>query len=347
MNKIINSIMTTVCLVTMLSACAPVKWQAPVENQADYLVWPPPPNPARVKYLGEMTAFVPTGESFKTIVFGKGESGKIIKPVAIAVGADGRIAIADTAREGVHLFIPQNQKYLLLSEFAGTKMNSPVSVTFDGDMGLYISDSSLAKVLYFDTDGKFVREITKAGRRNLLRPTGIVYHPQDDRLYLLDTMAHEMHIYSGSGEYISSFGKRGTAFGEFNMPTHIASNQLNAIFVNDAMNFRIQYFSPSDMSGGKFGNHGDGSGDFAMPKGVAVDRAGTIYVAETLFDLIQVFDIDGRYLMSLGSKGTEPGEFWMPSGIFIDRMSKLYVCDTYNNRIQLFQLLFPESEGVQ
>ena len=308
------------------------------------LVWPPPPNPMRAKYLGEISSFVQTGKSLKTAIFGKGDYGAIIKPVAVSVGMDGRIAIADPARGGVHLFVPQEQRYQLLRGDTSTKLVSPVSVAFVGRR-LFVSDSELNKVLIFNQKGGLQGAISSAGSSEFRRPTGLAYNDETDQLYVVDTLANKVHIFSGVGKYIESFGARGTLDGEFNMPTHITLDRNGLIYVTDAMNFRLQVFKPSMDFIKVFGHHGNGSGDFAMPKGVAVDRKGIIYVVETLFDLIQVFGLDGEYLLSIGSKGQGPGEFWLPSGLFIDRNNKLYVCDTFNNRIQLFQLMVPGMGG--
>lgn len=332
--------------IALLASCAPIKWEASVIKKID-LVLPPPPNPERVKYLGELTAFTATGQSLKTIIFGKNDDGRILQPVAIAVAEDGRMAIADSKGQGVHFYVPHEQKYLFLSMAGQERMVSPVSVIFDAEMRVYISDSGQGKVYIYDADGLFVQKISMAGLEPLKRPTGLMYHKQQDLLYVVDTKAHKVHIFDSNVAYQSSFGERGVQDGEFNLPTHIASDFKGNIYVNDAMNFRLQIFSPPDQFLRKFGTHGDGSGNFAMAKGVAVDRGGIIYVAETLFDLIQVFGTHGDYLMSIGSKGSEAGQFWMPSGLFIDKSNILYVCDTYNKRIQLFQLLGDAAGGFE
>ena len=335
-----------VSLLFLLNSCVAAKWEAKIDSLGEFS-WPPPPNPLRVKYVGELASFSQTGKSLKSIIFGKSDSGKLHKPVAISLGQDGRIAIADLKRKGVHLFIPSSEKYKFLSSFNKIDLTAPVSVVFDNDLRLYISDSGLAKVLIFDSDGKFLSEITHAGSERLKRPTGIAFHSQLDIIYLVDTLAHKVHIYDSDGNYKKSFGKRGTGDGEFNLPTHIAVGRNGKVYVNDAMNFRAQVFSPPSIFLAKFGVHGNGSGDFAMPKGIAVDRDENIYVAETLFDLVQVFNLGGDFLLSIGAKGEKPGEFWMPSGLFIDRYEKLYICDTYNSRVQIFQLVDRALGGVE
>lgn len=325
-------------LFLSLAACAPVKWDVVLSEPAQ-LSWPPMPNPKKIEYLGGLRQFTPVGRSLSTIIFGQRPAGTIVKPVAIAVGADGRMAIADAGKRGVHFYVPSQQKYVLLSKAGEEDFLSPVSVMFDSNLNLLVSDSMLANVFVFNENGRYTKEIIPPKSHAFARPTGLAYHESaENRLYVIDSKTNQVAIFNNQGQYLNSFGKRGLGKGDLNIPTHIASGADGKIYINDAMNFRAQVFTPQGNFISMFGHHGDGSGDFAMPKGIAADRQGTIYVAEMLFDTVQLFSPQGDYLLSLGSQGTGPAEFWMPSGIFIDRDNKLYVCDTYNQRIQIFQL---------
>jgi DNA-binding beta-propeller fold protein YncE len=325
--------------ILLLAACAPVKWAMVRDKTAD-LKWPTPPNPVKVVYNGEISGFRPTGKSLFTQLFGRGKGGEIIKPVAVAVGGDGRIAIADAALMAVHLFVPTQQKYILLTHAGSKRLQSPVSVVFTRDLKLFVSDSVLRKVFLFNMAGKLEKVLDAVGNGTFIRPTGLTIRPDNNYLYVADAGSHRLEIFDPEGAYAGSFGKRGVGKGEFNFPTHLASDYKGQIYINDAMNFRVQVLSDKNKVSAMFGRHGNGSGDFAMSKGIAVDRHGTIYVVDTLFDRVQLFNIQGDYLMSFGGRGTAAGQFWLPSGVFIDDYhQQMYVCDTYNKRVQVFDLL--------
>ncbi|MBA3015160.1 MAG: 6-bladed beta-propeller [Proteobacteria bacterium] len=331
-------------LAVAVTACAPVKWDTVLEEPAK-LSWPPSPNPKKIEYLGTLHEFTPVGRSLRTVVFGQNPANELVKPVAISVGSDGRMAIADAGMQGVHFFIPGQQKYLLLTKAGEVGLQSPVSVIFDERLNLVVSDSTLAKIFVFDADGKYVKEIIPPKSQSFVRPTGIAYSKVNGQLYVVDSKQNQIVTFNDQGRYVQSFGKRGAGKGELNIPTHIATDSTGKVYVNDAMNFRAQIFDARGDFVTMFGHHGDGSGDFAMPKGVAVDQSGTIYVAETLFDAVQLFSAQGDYLLTLGSQGLGPAEFWMPTGLFVDHDDKLYICDTYNQRIQIFQLYGTEGGG--
>ncbi len=261
-----------------------------------------------------------------------------MQPVAIAIAKDGRIAIADWKRKGVHLFLPDQKKYLFLYKAEkDQEIQSPVSVAF-GNMELYVSDSALQKVLVYDRNGTFLKSIDGVGTQPFGRPTGLSFQENGGLLHVADTTRNCIHVFDIDHGHVRSIGSRGAGIGGLNFPTSIALDSRGRLFINDTMNFRVQIYDPGKGFVAAFGRHGDGSGDFAMPKGLAVDRWGVIYVADSLFDAVQLFDQSGHFLLTIGSQGTGAGEFWMPSGLFIDDRDRLYVCDTYNGRIQIFQL---------
>lgn len=341
MNSLPKLCATFSCLLLcalMLNACAPARWM-PISERKLEITWPSPPNPPRVHYLGEISGFQQYSKNLSSMITGKSRDGNIVKPVAIAVGPEDRMAIADQGREGIHLYIPATQEYQFIYMAGEEKIHTPVGLTFDNESRLYVTDSQLKKILVFDASGEHITSIGRAGKETLKRPTGITFNTFDKRLYVSDSLMHQILIFSLHGEFLGHIGgSRGEGKGSFNFPTHLGTDYNGNVYVTDSMNFRAQIFSPASNKWQQFGKHGDGAGDFASPKGIDVDSNSIIYIAETLFDSIQLFDREGTFLLTVGSQGSGPGEFWMPSGLFIDHKDRLYVCDTYNQRIQFFQL---------
>jgi DNA-binding beta-propeller fold protein YncE len=325
-------------VILLLGGCAPMKWEMVGADKRE-IAWPPPSHPQKISYIRELTGFQQAGQTMSSLLFGRKISGKIIKPVAIAVGPKGQMAIADQGRKGIHLFYQDSQRYLFLLTAGNEIIKSPAGLAFDDEGALFITDSLSRKIYVFDNDGAFRMSITMAGDEPLLRPTGIVFNRVDKRLYVADTKRHQLLIYNRLGGFVGRIGSRGTAAGSFNFPTHLATDRSGNIYVTDSMNFRAQIFSLELNTWKTFGRHGNGTGDFASPKGIGVDSNGVIYIAETLFDTVQLFNSYGIYLLGLGSQGNDPGQFYMPSALFVDDSDKLYVCDTYNQRIQMFQLI--------
>jgi len=331
-------------LAAWTAGCA-TRWTLRASEPSIPLQWPYQPARPKVTYERSLSGFgAQRGGSaaMHAFVYGRDQSDRnaFVLPVAVAVGGDGRIAVADMGRRCVHLYVPGTQAYLRLHGPSSAPIASPVGVAFDQDGNLYVSDST-GRVLAFGPGGETRFVLDKAGTEALQRPTGLAYSPTRRLLYVVDTLAHRIHAFTPGGEHVQSFGGRGDAAGQFNYPTHIFWAPPGELYVTNSLDFRIDILDESGKPLGSFGHHGDGSGDLAMPKGVAVDGDGVVYVADGLFDNVQLFGRRGEFLLTIGGRGTDFGEFWLPAGLFISEGHELYVCDTYNRRIQVFRIVVP------
>jgi len=347
MHKHLIRLFIALCATVTLSAGCVSKWSPTFETKSEPVQWVDQANAARARYLTAITGFLETGTSvshvLKYIVFGRNPNDTmIVRPVAVAIGSDERIAIADMGQPCVHLYVPSEQLYRKISAAGKEQLQTPVSVAFDEQFRLYVSDSTNHAIYVFDRTGEYRQTIKKAGSDPLQRPTGLTYSSRGNKLYVVDTLANRVFAYAPDGALLFSFGENGEKSGDFNFPTHITTAPDGNVYVVDAMNFRVQIFAPSGKFLSSFGHHGNGSGDFAMPKGIVVDKSNTIYIVDTLFDNVQLFNKAGDFLFTIGGRGNGTGEFMMPSGLYLDSKDKLYVCDTYNQRVQVIQIM--ESE---
>lgn len=322
-------------------SCTPVAMRE-MEDAAgtDALVWPEPPEQARIRYLYSFYEPVDLGikpgvlERFVQIFAGN-EGRRMARPYAIAVDGD-LIAVADPGLSVVHMYLTQSEKYQVIAEVAGVNLVSPVGVALSAE-AIYVTDSVLGKVFVLGRDdGK--HRLTMAG---LQRPTGIVYHPGSRRLFVTDTVAHRIVVFDDQGSQINSFGTRGGAPGEFNYPSSLTLHG-DLLYVNDTMNFRIQTFDLDGKALRVFGEMGDGSGQFAHSKGMGADPQGHLYVADALSNYIQIFDQKGRFLLAFGGMGSRKGQFMLPAGIFI-LGNRIFVADSQNRRVQVFEYIGGES----
>lgn len=216
-------------------------------------------------------------------------------------------------------------------------LSSLVAVTMGPGNNYFITNSRTGKILIFNPKERKLKYFNDT--LVLDQPTGIGYLPSKNEIWVLETKKHWISVYGTDGNFKRHIGRRGTAPGCFNYPTHLWIGKDSLIYINDAMNFRIQVFSEEGDVVSWFGETGDATGFMARPKGIATDSHGNIYVVDALFHAVQVFNIKGNFLYTFGTQGHKDSEFWLPSGIFIDSHDFIYVADTYNARVQLFQLL--------
>lgn len=295
----------------------------------------------RIEYLGAIHSEEDLGrrpgffERMKTALLGK-DPDSLVRPIAVARNRAGMLVVTDPSIPMVHFFDLEGRRYHRLGEKVASQLESPVGIAIDDAGVAYVADSARGRVFVFGPDRELIAEL---GERDLLRPTGLALGPDQESLYVVDTVACQVVIFDLAGKKLGSFGSRGVGPGQFNSPTFIDVARDGAIIVSDSLNFRIQTFRPDGTFSASFGRPGDGTGHFTRPKGVTSDGEGRIYVVDAAFENIQIFDPDGRFMLPFGEPGTGPGEFILPAGIFLDSENLIWVADSYNQRVQVFRLL--------
>jgi DNA-binding beta-propeller fold protein YncE len=330
--KNIKRILLTICLQLMLG-------QLSGQSETPPIVWPDPPQSARIQYVESIYTSYDLGEARSLFarlidaVLGRDIRGSsLIKPIDVTVDRHGIIYVADPGARCVHIFDKKESEYFKITSAGEGLLASPVGVVVSSAGNIYVSDSKRGAVFVYNKKRKYQYTIDQA----FTRPTGIDIH--EGRLYVVDTALHKVYVLDLDGVFLMEFGENGTETGQFNYPVFLNVYNDN-IYVTDAMNFRVQVLSRDFENILTFGEMGDVQGTFTRPKGIAVDSDSNIYVADGLFNAFQIFNSTGQLLLVVGRGGNRAGEFEMPAGMHIDDQDKIYVADTMNRRIQIFQYL--------
>ena len=207
----------------------------------------------------------------------------------------------------------------------------------DGDDNINVTDSYTGKIFVFDAKGKYQRVLASLkGEGYFKRATGIAVDSTAQRIYVTDTLRHQIWVLDLQGNVVEKFGFRGADNGQFNFPTELRLVGQD-LYIVDAMNFRVQVLDRSGKFQYAIGNLGDAVGGMFRPKGIGVDSEGHLYIVEGLSGLVQVFNKQGQLLYYFGQKGSGFGEFQLPAGLFVDSSDRVLVVDSYNRRVQVFQ----------
>ena len=176
-----------------------------------------------------------------------------------------------------------------------------------------------------------------------LQTTGLFSFPQDlaldstGNVYVTDYGNRRIQKFDGDGNFLHTWGIKGSGNGQFQVPAGIAIGKDFVYVVDNELN-RVQKFDTSGKYIMQWGSKGTESGKFLLPQNIAVDPNGDVYVADTGNSRIQKFSSDGKFLLSLGSSGLGNGQFLNPRGVAADSQGSVYVSDSGNNRIQKFTL---------
>jgi len=303
-------------------------------------VWPRPPAEPRIRWLASIAS--PGDWGIRKGIFGRmldalsGESDMhFTRPTGVAE-RDGVLYIADPGAQALWILDARRNRFEKVHRIGDKTLVSPVAVALGPGESVFVADSWRREIYVLDRSGARTGAF---GHDSLKRPAAVAFDASAGILYVADSVAQRIRVFSAQGALLRSFGQNGRGEGQFNFPTHLAVDAQGTLLVTDALNFRVQAFSRTGRFLWTLGRSGDGSGDFAAPKGVASDANGNVYVVDSLFDAVQIFARDGTLLLAFGSHGAQAGQFWLPGGIFVGPQGRIYVADAYNQRIQVFRAL--------
>ncbi len=324
---------SVVSLAAMLFACAAKT------DSTHKLVWPPAPDEPKIAFLKYYRGMIDLKEpTFLDMLLGSRLSGADIqKPYGVSAWAE-KIYVADSVNATVVIMDTKQQTVSFLPKGPEVVIRKPLGVAVADDGSVFIADGGLGRVAAFNAQGEFLRTFgSKEGMKN---PSGLAVNNRLGRLYVVDSRAHTIFVYSLAGQYLFSIGKQGSENGELYGPTNIAVSRASGnVYVVDTNNFRVEIFDPDGKFISKFGELGDVFGTFSRPKGIGVDSEEQVYVADAAFNNFQIFNKDGQLLSYIGDAGRSAGAFQLPAGLFVDSQDRIYVADQVNSRIQVFQYL--------
>lgn len=282
-----------------------------------------------------------------TLAWGSAGSaaGQFDHPTSVIVDGADCLLVIDTYNhrlqkfDGNGRFLDQWGVYGL----AAGQLNYPSDAAIDQTGNIYVADTDNHRIQQFSSDGTFLRQWGALGSENgeFYYPRGIAVDSQGD-IYVVDQHNHRVQKFDSNGLFLTTWGSYDPADGqrgdegEFDLPTDVAIDSVDNVYVVDHYNHRIQKFDPDGNFIAVWGSQGSGIGQFYLPVGLALDRADNIYVADTGNTRVQKFNSSLGFVATWGSPGHDDGEFHLPTGVTIDSTGAVYVTDIGDHRVQKF-----------
>ncbi len=263
-------------------------------------------------------------------------------PSRVAVDDSGNTYVADPGLRQVLVRAPSGR---ILSR--AENLGRPLGIAV-GDTGtVYVGDVDTGSVTAFDADWQPLFQLGQ-GAGEFSRPNDIAVDAATGNVYVADTAAQQIKVYTATGSLLSSFGGQGAGDGLFNFPAGVyVDAAARQVLVADQLNYRIQIFDVQGNFLSCFGAQGSSPGRFNMPQGVTADGQGRVYVADALEGRIQVLDRNGAFLGYVGDFGEAGGQLRIPTGLAIDPSNRLFVAAANNARLEIYGLdAFSDPETV-
>ena len=237
-------------------------------------------------------------------------------------------------------FIPAND-VARGSPFAG-----PVGIRCHEDGRVFVVDDLGHRVLVFDEHGTAVLTLGCHGAAagELLWPDAIHWDAAG-LLYVADTGAHRIQVWTPDGRYVREFGRSGSSrisrllrFDRSRVLDHPRDVWIDGdqqVYVADFGSGVVRVFDTGGRLTRSIGADGHDRGTLSRPLGVAVSRDGRVFVTDAGTHQVHIFERTGKLLAIIGASGSADGEFQSPHGVAFGADDFTYVADRGNARVQV------------
>ncbi len=303
---------------------------APLED----LVWPAPPEAARIRYLGLLHSEADLGK--RPSFFGRVSRAlagaqddpyiSILRPSDVYAEDSTRVYVTDATSRQLLVFDHTTKQAEVFGGSGQGRLIKPMGLGGDRRGHVYVTDATSRRVVVFGPTGEFVRAF--GGPTLLLNPVDVAVDPVAGHIYVADSYLHQIVVFDQDGNLVRRVGRdRGDI---------VARDQQAAARATAQPTSHRLRTGPRDM----LENRGHGVGEFLFPVSVAVAPDGTMYVCDAMNFRVQVFDAQGEFQRQFGRLGDTPGAFARPKGLSVDSNGHVYVVDAAFNNVQVF-----DSEG--
>jgi sugar lactone lactonase YvrE len=218
-------------------------------------------------------------------------------------------------------------------------------VKIDKNDNIWCVDEGSNMVMEFNPEGRIImtigrkaepseapaagREIPPARDNAFNRPTDIAWDAAGNG-YISDGYNNSrIAKVDADGNWVKSWGKRGTEPGNFHTPHTIATDAKGNVYVGDRENNRIQVFTGDGEFLKQFTNVG-------APWAICITPGPNqvLYTSDSRPGRIYKLDLDGNILGVFGKAGKKPGQFGWVHEMACPKEDTLYVSEILNWRVQ-------------
>jgi sugar lactone lactonase YvrE len=220
-------------------------------------------------------------------------------------------------------------------------LERPHGLRIDAEDNIWIADGGAHIVLKLNPQGRIVMVLGTKGSPGEWHEAGFLRHftePNDvaigARGEIYVTQGHgkgdsRVLKFDRDGKFIQTWGGKGDAAGQFNVPHSIAIDAHGLVYVADRGNKRIQIF---DADGGFIREWPL----FGTPAGLFIGAEPYVYLANGHHGQIIKLDLGGGIVGMTGRVGKALGEFGEAHFLAVGAQGDIYVADTLNWRVQRY-----------
>lgn len=269
--------------------------------------------------------------------WGKAESEQLYGPSDVAVGTDGTIWVADSARFQIVGFTPDGQYSGVIKQ--GEDGIFPQSFDVSEDNEIYVCDFAHDRIAVFSADNDFLREWEV--------PQPMEVYVRGDRVFVGSRFG--VALYDTEGTIINVWGSGGKEPEQFDVVRGVAIGEDGTLYTSDTQNKRVKAYDEQGTLLWVYPETSAESGDaaetsstspFQIPTGMTFDSAGRLMLVDPFeFAIMSIDPASGEVLERWGDFGEKDGMFAYPTSLDYDPDRDWYViADTANDRVQIVRI---------
>jgi DNA-binding beta-propeller fold protein YncE len=262
----------------------------------------------------------------------------------IALDSKGHIFVANRGTKPLIEF-DENGKFI--RTLGDGMFKSTHGLRIDSQDNIWITDIGLNIVLKLSHEGRVLMVLGRSNKAGEFltqsysstfldydsplfnQPTDVAFDAAGD-VFVTDGYGNSRIVkFDKTGKFIKTWGRKGNAQGEFNLPHSIAFDSKDLMYIADRENDRIQIFDAD----GKFIKEWTHAGD---PWAIVITPDQFLYVADGKNERVIKMNLDGEILGVLGEPGKGPGQFDFAHSIAVSAQGEIYVGEVLNWRVQKF-----------
>lgn len=278
-------------------------------------------------------------------------SGKLQRPIGIAVAPNGDVFVTDARSRVIHLTAEGEYLGEWGSRGEGPgQFRNPIDVATAPDGSVFVSDYDLDRVQKFTPQGEFLFQFGESGTGpgQFDAPAGLGVD-ESGSLYVADFYNHRIQKFDPQGRFIQTIGCAGRlGDGALNYPTDVTVTD-GSLLVADAYNYQLQWFDPWGEPLGRAGYHlfwlwprpASGSSGFNVPSSAVVGPGGLTHVADSGNHRVVMLTPHGEYLTEWVIPDANPNVYSPEHLALSPEGDTLYATDLAGNRILILKVKQP------
>ena len=148
-------------------------------------------------------------------------------------------------------------------------------------------------------------------------------------MYVAENVGNRIHKLTLEGEFLGTFGSKGSGKGQFFNPWGICIGPDDRLYIADTGNNRIQVFHHDDTFSHSI--TGNILGQFKCPSGLSFDPSGYLHVTCFITKIVTIFTPEGQYICQYGQPHVNE-----PRGVAIDSTGNSLVVNNRRNSLSIF-----------